>query len=117
MSMPAFKKLVDEIKSEVQQIDPEEFQRMRQAGEDFEIIDVREKEESEEGMIPGAVSLPRGILESQIDEVTTDFDRKIVCYCDGGSRSVIRCIHPDGRSSGPYTRGEGWRDRRALGWR
>ncbi|HLJ88111.1 MAG TPA: rhodanese-like domain-containing protein [Candidatus Angelobacter sp.] len=89
MSMPAFKKLVDEIKSEVQQIDPEEFQRMRQAGEDFDIIDVREKEESEEGTIPGAVSLPRGILEAQIDEVTTDFDRKIVCYCDGGSRSVL----------------------------
>ena len=49
---------------------------MRQSGEDFTLIDVRERDEQEKGTIAGAVCLPRGILEVNIDQVTTDKDRK-----------------------------------------
>jgi sulfur-carrier protein adenylyltransferase/sulfurtransferase len=89
MAMPEFKQLVDEIKKEITEIDARELQRMKQSGEDFALIDVREKEEAAQGAIPGAVSMPRGVLELHIDEVTTDKDRKIVCYCGGGSRSSL----------------------------
>lgn len=89
MAMPEFKQLVDEIKKEIQEIDAGELRNMQQAGKDFSLIDVREKEESAQGTIPGAVAMPRGVLELHIDEVTTDKDRPIVCYCGGGSRSAL----------------------------
>ncbi|HEV3316607.1 MAG TPA: rhodanese-like domain-containing protein [Candidatus Angelobacter sp.] len=88
MPLPEFKQLVDEVKKEIKEIDVHELKRMQQAG-DFELIDVREKEESAQGHIPGAHNVPRGVLELRIDEVTADKDRKIVCYCGGGSRSAL----------------------------
>ncbi|HEV2117075.1 MAG TPA: rhodanese-like domain-containing protein [Terriglobales bacterium] len=53
------------------------------------MIDVREKEDAAKGMIPGAVHISRGVLELNIDQVTTDKDKKIVLYCGGGSRSAL----------------------------
>jgi rhodanese-related sulfurtransferase len=89
MTMPEFKKLVDEIKKEITEVSSDELKRMQQAGEDFALIDVREREDSGQGMIPGATAMPRGILELHIDQITTDKDKKIVCYCGGGSRSSL----------------------------
>lgn len=89
MAMPEFKQLVDEVKKDIKEIAADELKRMQQSGEDFKLIDVREKDESAQGTIPGAVPIPRGVLELQIDSVTTDKDAKIVCYCGGGSRSAL----------------------------
>jgi len=93
MPLPEFKKLVDEAKSQVSHISPEELRRMQQSGEDFTLIDVREREEQAKGIIFGAVKLPRGILEVNIDQVTTDKDRKLVLYCGGGSRSALAAVN------------------------
>ena len=41
------------------------------------------------GTIPGAVPIPRGVLELNIDQVTTDKNKNIVLYCGGGSRSAL----------------------------
>ena len=87
--MPEFKQLVDEVKKEIKEVNQEELRRMQQAGDDLAIIDVREPDESAQGMIPGAVAISRGTLELHIDEVTTDKSKKIVCYCGGGSRSAL----------------------------
>lgn len=89
MALPEFKQIVDEAKREIKEITPADLKKMQQSGEDFTLIDVREREESNRGTIPGAVVLPRGILEVNIDQVTTDKDRKLVLYCAGGSRSAL----------------------------
>ena len=89
MPMPEFKQLVNEAKSEIKEIRPEELQRMQSAAQDFVLIDVREKDEAAKGMIPGAVHISRGMLEHDIDQVTTDKDKKVVLYCGGGSRSAL----------------------------
>ncbi len=89
MSLPEFKRLVYEAKSEIDEINPTELKQMQQSGEDFTLIDVREREDYAKGAIPGAVNLPRGILEMNIDQITTDKDRKLVLYCDGGSCSAL----------------------------
>jgi len=52
------------------------------------LIDVRERDEFEQGFIPGAVHVPRGLLESRIESVVTDRDRPLAIYCAGGSRSA-----------------------------
>ncbi len=53
------------------------------------VLDVREKEEWEEGHVPGAVHLPRGFLELRVEKVETDRQRRIVVYCAGGVRSLF----------------------------
>ena len=78
MSLPEFKQLVDEARSQINEIGPNDVRRMQQSGEDFTLIDVREREEQAKGIIPGAIKLPRGILEVNIDQITTDKDRKLV---------------------------------------
>ena len=49
----------------------------------------REPDETAKGTIPGAIPIPRGVLELKIDQVTTDKDAKIVLYCGGGNRSAL----------------------------
>ncbi len=92
MPLPEFKQIVDEAKSQIQEIGPEDLQRMRQSGEDFTLIDVREPDEHAKGAIAGAVPMPRGILERDIDKITTDKGRKIVLYCAGGFRSALAAL-------------------------
>jgi rhodanese-related sulfurtransferase len=89
MPIPEFKQLVNEAKKEIQEISPDDLRRMQNTAQDFVLIDVREKEDAAKGMIPGAVHISRGTLELNIDQVTTDKDKKIVLYCGGGSRSAL----------------------------
>ncbi|HEU5334790.1 MAG TPA: rhodanese-like domain-containing protein [Terriglobales bacterium] len=89
MPMPEFKQLVNEAKKEIQEIGPDDLQRLQSAAQDFVLIDVREKDDAARGTIPGAVHISRGMLEHDIDRVTTDKEKKIVLYCGGGSRSAL----------------------------
>jgi rhodanese-related sulfurtransferase len=89
MTMPEFHQLVNEAKKEIQEIGPAELKKMQQDGEDFALIDVREPDETGRGVIPGAVAIPRGKLELDIDRVTSDKNKKVVLYCGGGSRSAL----------------------------
>ncbi len=89
MPMPEFQQLCNEAKKEIEEIDVAQLKRMQQSGEKFRLIDVREPDEVAKGTIPGAVAIPRGVLEVKIDQVTTDKDEKLVLYCGGGSRSAL----------------------------
>jgi len=53
------------------------------------VLDVREPEENEEGALAGAIHIPRGHLESQIENRVTDHDAEIIIYCAGGVRSAF----------------------------
>lgn len=89
MPLPELQELLAQIKREIHEIDVRQLQKMQDDREDFSLIDVREPEETRQGTIPGAVLLPRGVLEVKIDQVTADKDRKIVLYCAGGVRSAL----------------------------
>ena len=89
MALPEFKQLCDEAKKDIREIDAAGLRRMQQAHQDFALIDVREPDEVSRGTIPGAVPIPRGVLELNIDQVTTDKNKNIVLYCGGGSRSAL----------------------------
>ena len=53
------------------------------------VVDVREKHEWNEGYIPGAIHVPRGFLELQIEEAVPDKSKTVVLYCAGGVRSLM----------------------------
>src|SRR5437763_1444478 len=52
-------------------------------------LDVRELDEFEQGTIPGAVFIPRGHLESKVENHIADRNAPVVIYCAGGIRSAF----------------------------
>ncbi|GIU88792.1 MAG: molybdopterin biosynthesis protein MoeB [Acidimicrobiia bacterium] len=84
--MAGFRELLQQTKAQIREIDPAAAEeRLAQAT----FLDVREQDEFEQGMIPGAVFIPRGHLESQVENRIPDRDTPIVVYCAGGVRSAF----------------------------
>lgn len=54
---------------------------------DYVFIDVREPNETKMGFIPGAILIPRGLLEFRIAGAVEDPNTQIVVYCKSGGRS------------------------------
>jgi rhodanese-related sulfurtransferase len=52
-------------------------------------LDVREPKEYKRGHIPGAISIPRGLLEFKISKEFPDKNASIVVYCRSGARSSL----------------------------
>src|SRR6185436_425408 len=52
-------------------------------------VDVRERNEWDEGHIPGAIHVPRGNLESRIEAAVPDRGARVVVYCATGARSAF----------------------------
>jgi sulfur-carrier protein adenylyltransferase/sulfurtransferase len=52
------------------------------------LIDVRERDEYEQGFIPGSVHIPRGNLESRIESRVADRSTPVIIYCGSGVRSA-----------------------------
>lgn len=53
------------------------------------VIDVREKEEFHRGHIRGAVNLPKGTVEWEVERRVPDPETGILVYCSGGNRSAL----------------------------
>ncbi len=90
------RELIKEIRSRVEEIDPTAVQQELDVRESngsadkaVAVIDVREQHEFEAGHIPGAVHVPRGHLESRIENFVPQRDRRIVLYCQTGQRSAL----------------------------
>jgi len=81
--------LISDVRKRTKQISLEELRRRMDAGEKLTLVDVREKDEWRAGYIPGAVSLPRGFLEIQVEQKLPDKNARIVAYCAGGTRSAL----------------------------
>ena len=84
--MPSPRDLLSAAKAAISEVGPEEAEP-RLATSTF--LDVREPEEYEQGAVPGAVHLPRGNLEFQVEGRLPDKDAPIVVYCAGGVRSAF----------------------------
>jgi molybdopterin/thiamine biosynthesis adenylyltransferase/rhodanese-related sulfurtransferase len=84
--MASFRDLLAQTKAQISEIDPAEAET-RLGNATF--LDVRELDEFEQGMIPGSVFIPRGHLESQVENKLTDRDKPVVVYCAGGVRSAF----------------------------
>ncbi len=52
-------------------------------------LDVREPKEYKKGHIPGALNIPRGLLEFRISKEIPDKNAFAVVYCRSGSRSAL----------------------------
>lgn len=85
----ASQKMLRRARGEVQEWSTAEVERRLTEGERFPVVDVREKLEWNDGHLPGAVHVPRGFLELQIEEAIPDKDEPVLLYCAGGVRSLL----------------------------
>jgi adenylyltransferase/sulfurtransferase len=86
--MPSYRDLLQQIRSEISEIDATSARERIESGEPV-VVDVREQDEWDEGHIPGAIHVPRGYLESRIERLAPDTGRPVVLYCSAGNRSAF----------------------------
>jgi molybdopterin/thiamine biosynthesis adenylyltransferase/rhodanese-related sulfurtransferase len=86
--MASFRDLLRDTKSRIHEVNTAEAEaEVAHAG--TVVLDVREPDEYEQGALPGAIHIPRGHLESQVEGKISDHDARIVVYCAGGTRSAF----------------------------
>lgn len=102
----SYKEMVAAAKTEIKQISTVDFhstytQALGVGGTNFTLIDIRTESEYDEGFIPGAFLVQRGVLESRLekDAVWEAFSHEkpkksdtIILYCRSGSRSALAAL-------------------------
>jgi len=86
--MASFRDLLKATKAKIREVDTAEAEALRAEGGTV-ILDVREPDEYEQGAIPGSIHIPRGHLETQIENRVADHDARLVVLCAGGVRSAF----------------------------
>jgi len=87
--MPNYRELLRQVKSEIDEVDITEARDLLAADDRPLVVDVRELDEWTEGRIPGAIHIPRGNLESRIEQAAPDHSQPILLYCAAGNRSAF----------------------------
>ncbi|WP_397607443.1 rhodanese-like domain-containing protein [Silanimonas sp.] len=95
--MKTVQDLVAAAKGRIREIDHAELDAMRAKG--APLIDVREPGEFAQGRIPGAVNIPRGVLEFEIDghpavngikdPALSHRNAPVILSCRSGARSAL----------------------------
>jgi rhodanese-related sulfurtransferase len=93
------KEMVAEARGRVREITPQDVMQHLEGGEEVLVLDVREPHEFAQGHLPGAVNVPRGLLELKADAdspvadpaVAEKRDAQVVTYClkAPGARSLF----------------------------
>jgi rhodanese-related sulfurtransferase len=91
---PSVSQLVAAARKQVRTIDMATFKSAFDKSDPGLIVDVREPEEYAGGYVPGAVNVPRGVIELRIWPYVgfprdTDLSRKITLYCGSGVRCIL----------------------------
>ncbi|MBW7881884.1 MAG: molybdopterin-synthase adenylyltransferase MoeB [Caldilineaceae bacterium] len=81
--------LVERARREIREITARELKDSLDRKQPVTIIDVRERDEFVQGHVPGAIFIPRGYLELQIEQQQPNREAPVVLYCAGGVRSAL----------------------------
>lgn len=87
--MSSFLMLVNEAKKHITETDVTHVKKMLDAHATFFLIDVREDHEWQQGHLPHAIHLGKGIIERDIEKVIPNKESQVVLYCGGGFRSAL----------------------------
>jgi len=82
-----FQKLADAARTRVEEVLPTQVDDLISLG--AIALDIRDKEEHEQGHIPGSVHISRGKLEMCIEDEIPDLDATILCYCNAYNRGAL----------------------------
>jgi molybdopterin/thiamine biosynthesis adenylyltransferase/rhodanese-related sulfurtransferase len=87
--MASYRELLRRVKAEIDEVEAQTARELLDSANPPLLVDVRRRDEWDEGHIPGAVHIPRGSLESRIEKAQPDRERPIVVYCSAGERSAF----------------------------
>jgi sulfur-carrier protein adenylyltransferase/sulfurtransferase len=87
--MLSYRELLQQVRAEIDEVDAGRARTLLDSAESPVLVDVREQDEWDEGHIPGAIHVPRGYLESRIEQAAPDRTKPVVLYCAGGNRSAF----------------------------
>lgn len=90
--MPSGQELIRKVKEQIREIEPSDLHALLHqngARDEVVLLDVREQDEWDAGHLPGAIHVPRGHLESRIDQLVPDRSKRLIVYCASGNRSAL----------------------------
>ncbi|MDQ4065183.1 MAG: molybdopterin-synthase adenylyltransferase MoeB [Actinomycetota bacterium] len=87
--MSNFRELLKQAKAQVGEVEPEQVKARLDGTSPLRLLDVREEEETANGIVPGAATLSRAHFESRVEDVLPDKAAEVVVYCQSGVRSVF----------------------------
>lgn len=81
--------LAKEAKEEVSSISCKEYETLCAEGGKHVLLDVREKNEFDEGHVEDAVHVPRGVIKFKVGEAIPNKGELIVICCGTGGRAAL----------------------------
>ncbi len=89
--MASFSDILSQVKRSIREVSVDETRAQVHGvtGERPVLIDIRERDEYEQGFIPRAEWIPRGFLEMKIEDLVPERGREVILYCAGGNRSAL----------------------------
>jgi len=94
---PVVTKKIETAQRRVKTIGLEEYRKIVESPGDALIVDVREPQEYAAGHVPGAINVPRGVLEFQIWRhvgfpAQPGLDRTVYLQCQSGNRASLAAL-------------------------
>lgn len=91
---PVVTQKIQAAQKQVKTIGMEEYRKVVENPGETLIVDVREPNEFAAGHVPGAINIPRGVLEFQIWKqvgfpANPDLDRNVILQCQSGNRASL----------------------------
>jgi len=87
--MASFSEILSQVKESIDEVSVLETKERAAADDAPVLVDIRERDEYEQGFIPAAHWIPRGFLEMKIEDLVPEREREVILYCAGGTRSVL----------------------------
>lgn len=84
--------LLSEARGVIREMSVEEVNAYLTAGNKPVLVDIRGLDEWERGHLDGAIHVPRGHLEAEIEDQVSDKSAEVVVYCAGGVRSLLGAV-------------------------
>jgi rhodanese-related sulfurtransferase len=82
------KDFVGEAKKNICEVSVSDAKAMLDKG-GYIFLDCREPKEFKMGHVPGAINIPRGLLEFKVEKQVPDKNAMIVMYCKSGGRGCL----------------------------
>lgn len=83
------KEMIQDAKSGIKSISLSDFKKAFDNQEKYYLVDCREEAEYDSSCIPGAINIPRGLLEFKIGNKIPERRAVIYVYCSNGDRSAL----------------------------
>ena len=84
--------LLKSAREDIREMSVEEVKNYLDEGNTPVLVDIRGLDEWERGHLEGAIHIPRGVLEAEVESRVPDKSAEVIVYCAGGVRSLLGAV-------------------------